>query len=296
MVAPRRLPSLAGLRAFEAAARHLSFRKAAAELAVTPTAISHQLRLLEATLGLPLFERHVRRVSLTQAGAQLYPVLRDSLDTIARAVAELSPQHRRSSVTVSATTLFTARRLIPALGLFQSRWPQFALRLHASDEAVDLSSGDADIAVRYGAGPFGSLVSEVLCPERFGVVCSPALGLREPADLIATTLIHSEWRRRDLQPDWRRWQAPAGVAGLDVEAGLRFSDESHAIQAAIAGQGAVITSLLLVEDELARGVLVHPFGPVIEGHHYHLVATAEALASPDVQAVAEWLRAIAPPR
>lgn len=296
MVAPRRLPSLAGLRAFEAAARHLSFRKAAAELAVTPTAISHQLRLLEATLGLPLFERHVRRVSLTQAGAQLYPVLRDSLDTIARAVAELSPQHRRSSVTVSATTLFTARRLIPALGLFQSRWPQFALRLHASDEAVDLSSGDADIAVRYGAGPFGSLVSEVLCRERFGVVCSPALGLREPADLIATTLIHSEWRRRDLQPDWRRWQALAGVAGLDVEAGLRFSDESHAIQAAIAGQGAVITSLLLVEDELARGVLVHPFGPVIEGHHYHLVATAEALASRDVQAVAEWLRAIAPPR
>jgi LysR family glycine cleavage system transcriptional activator len=292
MMSPRKLPPLASLRAFEAAARHLSFRKAADELAVTPTAVSHQLRLLEATLGLPLFERHVRRVSLTQAGAQLYPVLREGLDSFARAIAELAPE-RRSAVTISATTLFTARRLIPALSSFQAQWPQFALRLHASDEAVDLVSGAADIAVRYGAGPFAGLVSEVLCQDRFGVVCSPVLGLREPADLTAATLIHSEWHRRDLQPDWRRWQALAQVAGLNVDAGLRITDESHAIQAAVAGQGVVITSLFLIEDELARGVLVHPFGPVIEGHHYHLVATERNMASADVEAVRQWLKAVA---
>lgn len=290
---PRKLPPLAALRAFEAAARHLSFRKAADELAVTPTAVSHQLRLLEATLGLPLFERHVRRVSLTPAGAQLYPVLREGLDNFARAIAELSPQPRRSAVTISATTLFTARRLIPALGLFQKQWPQFALRLHASDDAVDLASGAADIAVRYGAGPFAGLMSEVLCQDRFGVVCSPWLDLRVPADLTAATLIHSEWHRRDLQPDWRRWQALAQVPGLNVDAGLRITDESHAIQAAVAGQGVVITSLLMVEDELSRGVLAHPFGPVIEGHHYHLVATQENMASADVQAVRQWLKAVA---
>jgi LysR family glycine cleavage system transcriptional activator len=295
MSEPRKLPPLAALRAFEAAARHLSFQKAARELAVTPTAISHQLRLLEATLGLPLFDRHVRRVSLTPAGAQLYPVLRDGLDNFARAIAELSPRPQRNAVTVSATTLFTARRLIPALGLFQTQWPQFALRLHASDEAVDLSGGAADVAVRYGAGPFEGLVSEPLWQERFGVVCSPALGLRNPAELTKVALIHSEWRRQDLQPDWRRWQALARVAGLNVEAGLRFTDESHAIQAAVAGQGAVITSLLLVEDELSRGVLMHPFGPVIEGHHYHLVATEENMASADVQAVRQWLKAVASP-
>jgi LysR family glycine cleavage system transcriptional activator len=292
---PRKLPPLAALRAFEAAARHLSFRKAADELAVTPTAVSHQLRLLEATLGLALFERHVRRVSLTPAGAQLYPVLREGLDNFARAIAELSPQPRRSAVTVSATTLFTARRLIPALGSFQAQWPQFALRLHASDDAVDLASGAADIAVRYGAGPFAGLMSEVLCQDRFGVLCSPSLGLRVPADLAAATLIHSEWHRRDLQPDWRRWQALAQVPGLNVDAGLRITDESHAIQAAVAGQGAVITSLFLVEDELSRGVLVHPFGPVIEGHNYHLVATEQNMASDDVQAVRQWLRAVASP-
>lgn len=295
MKSPRKLPPLAALRAFEAAARHLSFSRAADELAVTPTAISHQLRLLEATLGLPLFERHVRRVSLTQAGAQLYPVLRDGLDSFAHAIADLSPQPRRSAVTVSATTLFTARRLIPALGSFQAQWPQFALRLHASDDAVDLAGGAADIAVRYGAGPFAGLVSELLSQDRFGVVCSPALGLRAPTDLNTAMLIHSEWHCRDLQPDWRRWQALAQVPGLNVDAGLRITDESHAIQAAVAGQGVFITSLLMVEDELARGVLVHPFGPIIEGHHYHLVATEENMASVDVQAVRQWLKAVAPP-
>jgi len=291
----RRLPPLAALRAFEAAARHLSFQKAAAELAVTPTAISHQLRLLEATLGLALFERQVRRVSLTQAGAHLYPVLREGLDNFARAIAELSPQPRRNAVTISATTLFTARRLIPALGFFQKQWPQYALRLHASDDAVDLLSGAADIAVRYGAGPFPGLVSEILCQDRFGVVCSPALGLRDAADLVTATLIHSEWRRRDLQPDWRRWQALAQVPGLNVDAGLHITDESHAIQAAVAGQGVVITSLFLIEDELSRGVLVHPFGPIIEGHDYHLVATQENMASADVEAVRQWLKAVAAP-
>lgn len=295
MRTPRKLPPLASLRAFEAAARHLSFRKAADELAVTPTAISHQIRLLEATLGLPLFGRHVRRVSLTQAGAQLYPVLRDGLDDFARAIAALSPQPARSTVTVSATTLFTARRMIPALGAFQAQWPQVALRLHASDDAVDLASGAADIAVRYGAGPFPGFVSEPLCQDRFGVVCSPALGLRDPPHLTTATLIHSEWHRRDLQPDWRRWQALAQVQGLNVDAGLRITDESHAIQAAIAGQGVVIASLLMVEDELSRGVLVHPFGPIIEGHHYHLVATERTMASADVQAVRQWLKAVASP-
>ncbi len=292
MTNARKLPPLASLRAFEAAARHLSFRKAADELAVTPTAISHQLRLLEATLGLPLFERHVRRVSLTPAGAQLYPVLRDGLDRFASVIAELAPE-RRGAVTISATTLFTARRLIPALGLFREQWPQFALRLDASDDAVDLANGAADIAVRYGAGPFAGLVSEPLCQEHFGVVCSPSLGLRGRADLPAATLIHSQWRRRDLQPDWRCWQALAQVPGLDVETGLHITDESHAIQAAVAGQGVIVTSLFLVEDELARGVLVHPFGPVIEGHHYHLVATERSMASADVQAVRQWLKAVA---
>lgn len=290
MLHPRKLPPLLALRAFEAAARHVSFRTAAEELAVTPTAVSHQVRLLEDTLGLPLFERHVRRVSLTQAGAHLYPVLRDGLDAFSRAVAELYPQPRRRAVTVTATTLFTARRLIPALGAFQAAWPQYELRLNATDEAVDLVSGAADIAVRYGAGPFVGLVSEPLCCERFGLVCSPSIGLSRPEQLLEATIIHSEWRRRDIQPGWERWRSLAGLPTLNTTNGLRFTDESHAIQAAIAGHGVAIASLVLVEDELSRGVLVHPFGPVIEGHHYHLVATPENMACDDVRAVCDWLK------
>ncbi|MDP4026786.1 LysR substrate-binding domain-containing protein [Methylobacterium sp. NEAU 140] len=288
---PRKLPPLGALRAFEAAARHLSFRRAAEELAVTPTAISHQVRLLEAILGQDLFVRHVRRISLTPAGTHLFPTLQAGLDAFARAIAELDARERRRAVTVTATTLFTARRLIPAIGAFRTRWPHHDLRLHASDEAVDLTRGAADIAVRYGSGPFGDLVAEPLLRERFGVVCSPSLGLSRPEQLLEAALIHCEWHRSDLQLGWERWRALSGLTALDTRAGHHFTDESHAIQAAVAGHGAAICGLALVEDELRRGLLVHPFGPVMEGQVYHLLMTARTMGCADVQAVRDWLRA-----
>lgn len=286
----RRLPPLAALRAFEAAARHLSFRRAADELAVTPTAISHQIRLLEDTLGLALFARHVRRVALTEAGLRLYPTLRDGFDGFERTIAELSPQSRRKAVTLTATTLFTARRLLPALGAFRTRYPEFDLRLHAADEVVDLHSGLADIAVRYGAGPFEGLVAEPLLSERFGVLCSPQLGLSQPTDLTRATLIHTEWKRRDMAPDWRRWKSLAGLPDLATDEGPRFTEDGHNLQAAIAGIGATIGSLVLANPEIEAGLLVHPFGPVIDGETYHVVATAENLACADVRAVRDWLK------
>lgn len=286
----RRLPPLAALRAFEAAARHLSFRRAADELAVTPTAISHQIRLLEETLGQALFARHVRRVALTEIGFRLYPTLRDGFDAIDRAIAELSPQNRRKAVTLTATTLFTARRLLPALGTFRANHPEFDLRLHAADEVVDLTSGLADIAVRYGPGPFEGLVAEPLLSERFGVLCSPQLGLSHPSDLKRATLLHTEWRRRDRAPDWHRWIKLAGVTDLAIDVGPRFTEDGHNLQAAVAGHGATIGSLVLASPEVEAGLLVNPFGPVIEGDAYHVVATAENLACADVQAVRGWLK------
>lgn len=288
----RGLPPLATLRAFEAAARHLSFRRAADELAVTPTAISHQIRLLEGTLGLSLFDRHVRRVALTEVGSRLYPTLRDGFDAFDRAFAELSPQNRRKAVTLTATTLFTGRRLLPALGTFRARHPEFDLRLHATDEVVDLTSGLADIAVRYGPGPFEGLEAEPLLSERFGVLCSPQLGLSNPTDLKLTTLLHTEWRRHDMAPDWRRWAKLAGVTDLAIDEGTRFTEDGHNLQAAIAGHGATIGSLALAGREIEAGLLVHPFGPVIDGETYHVVATAENLACADVRAVRDWLKEV----
>lgn len=286
----RRLPPLAALRAFEAAARHLSFRKAAEELAVTPTAISHQIRLLEEILGLALFIRQVRRVALTDAGQRLYPTLREGFDAFEHAIAELSPQSRRKAVTLTATMLFTARRLLPALGAFRSHHPEFDLRLHASDELVDLTAGVADIAVRYGSGPFHGLVTEPLLSERFGVLCSPRLDLSSPDDLKRATLLHAEWKRPGKAPDWRRWARLAGMRDLAVEEGPRFTEDGHALQAAVAGHGAAIASLVLAGPEIEAGLLVHPFGPVIEGETYHIVATPENMTCADVRAVCDWLK------
>jgi LysR family glycine cleavage system transcriptional activator len=292
MILARKLPPLTALRAFEAAARHLSFRKAAEELAVTPTAISHQVRLLEETLGLALFQRHTRRVSLTAAGNALFPALRDGFDAFAGAITGLYPQSERRAVTLSATTLFTARRLIPRVGAFRERFPEFELRLHAAETVVDLHGGVADAAVRYGRGPFPGLISHHLCDELFGVICSPLLRVAAPEDLKGVTLLHAEWyKQSDQTPNWRRWMQEARADWLDIERGPHFTDESHAIQAAIAGQGVVVASLILLRDELAGGVLVQPFGPLIAGDGYHFVATPENMACADVLALKEWLTA-----
>lgn len=288
----RRLPALAALRAFEAAARHLSFRQAADELSVTPTAVSHQIRLLEEVLGMSLFVRHVRRVTLTDAGERLYPTLRDGFDAFERAIMDLSPQNRRKAVTLTATTLFTARRLLPALGRFRADHPLFDLRLHASDDVVDLRTGVADIAIRYGTGLFDGLVAESLIVERFGILCSPQLRISNSDDLAHATLIHTEWKRPGMAPDWTRWARLAGMTDLAVGEGPRFTDDGHALQAAVAGHGVVIASLVLAQPEIEAGLLVHPFGPEIQGGSYHIVATAANMACADVQAVRAWLRTV----
>jgi LysR family glycine cleavage system transcriptional activator len=288
IVRARRLPPLAALRAFEAAARHLSFREAAAELAVTPTAISHQIRLLEQTLGTALFVRRTRRVALTEAGQRLFPTLRDGFDAFAHVIATLVPKHARPAVTVSATTQFTSRRLLPAVPAFNVRHPEIDLRLHASEEPVDIAAGAADIAIRYGGEIGAGLQSEPLLAERFGLLCSPMLGLTGPEDLRRVPLLHTDWLR-ETTPGWDRWTKRAGITGLKLDQGARFTNGDHAIQAAIAGQGAIIASLVLAEEEIRAGLLVQPFGPVIEGIYYQIVTRAEPLR-PEVAVVIDWLR------
>lgn len=287
----RRLPPLGTLRAFEAAARLRSFKRAAEELSVTPTAISHQIRALEAQLGLRLFERETRRVRPTAEAERLYPVLRDGFDAFAQAIAELTARPRRQALTISATLSFTAKWLVPRVASFHAAYPDLDLRLHASDDPVDLHGGVADAAIRYGRGPYPGLIAEPLIDNRFAPVCSPRLDLRGPDDLRRHTLLHSEWRHPTQDsPTWRGWCAQAGLDGLDVDAGLRFTDESHAIQSAIAGHGVALLSLTLVADDLAAGTLVQPFGPALQGHP-HWFVHADVNPSPQVRALRDWLRA-----
>ena len=287
----RRLPPLSALRAFEAAARHGSFKRAARELAVTPTAVSHQIRSLEEHTGLTLFERKVRKVVLTEAGAQLYPVLRDGFDTFESALTRLVRTEKRTQVTISATSAFTAKWIVPRVARFHALHPTIDLQLHAADEAVDLTHDVADIAIRYGRGPYPGLVAEVMFTDRFAPVVSPMLGLRAPAQLDAAALIHFQWKRpHPLNPTWERWFACAGLPSIAPRGQLRFTDEGHAIQAAVAGQGIALLSLELVASELAAGQLVQPFGPTLPGHTYHLVMRAEPPPSASVRAAADWLR------
>ncbi|MGQ9365462.1 transcriptional regulator GcvA [Azospirillum sp. ST 5-10] len=293
----RRLPPLAALRAFEAAARHMSFKRAAAELGVTPTAISHHVKLLEDTLGQRLFDRQPRRLTITRAGMALFPGVRDGLDAFAAAVraATAAPAHR--SVTLSATTAFTAKRLVPQVAAFRAAHPGIDLRLHASDSPADLRARTADVAVRYGRGPYPGLHAERLAGDRFAPVCSPHLGVRTARDLARTTLIHFEWQRVEQDtPVWRRWLERAGMPDVDPQAGLVFTDEGHAIQAAIAGHGVALLSLVLVAEDLASGALVQPFGPALDGHAFHLVHPPNPPDADGVAAVRDWLRsAVLPP-
>ncbi|WP_087001494.1 transcriptional regulator GcvA [Rhizobium sullae] len=287
----RRLPPLSALRAFEAAARHGSFKRAASELAVTPTAVSHQIRALEEHVGIALFERRTRQVVLTDAGAQLYPVLRDGFDAFAEVIERLTRRRSRAQVTISATIAFTARWLVPRVTAFRALHPNIDLQLQASDEVVNLDSVGVDIAIRYGTGPYPSFSVTPLFADRFAPVFNPMLKVASVADFAQWPLIDFQWRRRHPDnPTWSRWFAEAGLPEPREPAQLRFSDESHAIQAAVAGQGIALASLALVKDELAAGQLVQPFGPLIAGFRHH-VLTRPGESAPEIAATVQWLQA-----
>lgn len=287
----RSLPPLSALRAFEAAARHSSFKQAAQELSLTPTAISHQVRALEAHLGLRLFDRQTRLVKLTEAGQQLGSALQDSFDRMAEAVASIKP--RRAAVTLSTTPAFAAQWLLPRWDSFAALHGDIDLRLHASNALADLGSGEAHLAIRYGLGRYTGLESLPLLADRFMPVASPRLALRKPADLAKHPLIHFEWHRPDRShPSWPLWLKAAGLR-LPSSGGLRFTEESHAIQAALAGQGVALLSEVLVRDEVTRGLLYSPFGPALQGMTYHLVWSASTPLKPAVEAVKAWVSAMA---
>ena len=214
----RRLPPLGALRAFEAAARHGSFKLAAAELAVTPTAISHQIRGLEENIGLSLFERRVRQVMLTEAGLQLYPVLREGFDAFEAAIARLTRGRSRIQITITATSAFTAKWLVPRVSGFRALHPDIDLHLLASDDAIDLDAAGADLAIRYGRGPYPGLSAEAMFADRFAPVVNPLLRKIAFDDLTgddpeAAPLIHFRWQTEaSAEPDLGNLVRSRGIA------------------------------------------------------------------------------------
>lgn len=288
-----RLPSLSALRAFEAAARLGSFKHAAEELAVTPTAISHRIRVLEEDLERPLFVRKVRAVELTADGRILQAAVSSGFHTIAVAITQLR-QPGRATVTLSTTPAFAAKWLVPKLGAFQSAHPDIDLHVHASNAPVDLKAGTVDLAIRYGEGHYPGLTATLLLEDRFAPVVSPTIAPMARRDVSQWSLIHFDWHRPpSVALGWDAWARAAGSQPSELPGGgVRYSEESHAIQAAVAGQGIALVSLLLVEEELRLGLLQVAAEPTLPALSYHLLQSSHHPPSEPVSVVERWLKRV----
>lgn len=296
----RRLPPLNSLRAFEAAARHLSFTKAANELHVTPAAISHQIKALEEHCGAALFRRRTRSLALTETAQAALPALREGFDKLAEAADRLTPAVDSGVLTVSVAPSFAAKWLMPRLEGFRAAHPGFDIRIDATDGLVTFDTDGVDIALRYGRGDYPGLVSDCLMAETVFPVCSPSLiegerAIRSPADLALHTLVHVTWQSAEAEaPSWRMWLKAAGIETIDAERGPRFNMDSMAVQAAIDGQGVALANGALVADDLAAGRLVRPFPRTTDETTmfcYFVVYPDVHRRNPKVLAFRDWVMA-----
>jgi LysR family glycine cleavage system transcriptional activator len=288
------LPSLHALHVFEAAARYMSFTEAAGELHITQTAVSHQVKALESELGVALFRRGPRRVSLTAAGrawaAELGPIFA-RLEAAHRKLRHAS-RRGQGEVALSIIPSFASRWLVPRLGRFLDVHPQMELRISASAHLVDFATEPVDLGIRYGTGRYPGLAVERLAADAWVVVAAPALLARRrpraPRDLLGELLLHD-----DTPGAWATWLARQGVSGASPERRTEISDSSMLAEAALRGQGIALARWSLIVDELATGrlELVFPrLAPVPTGRAYFLVAPRENLRRPAVAAFWDWVR------
>lgn len=300
----QRLPPLTALRAFEAAARHMSFKAAAVELGVTPTAVSHQIRELEAACGAVLFRRQPRPLALTEAGDRLFPVLRAGFDSIAAVVSGLGEAAARRPLRVTTTNAFAHRWLVPRLPLWRAQHPEQTLEVIGTDALIDLRAGDADVAIRYARTAPAGLVSCEILRDTFWPMCSPALlpprsTQLSPAALLRLPLIHMQWQAWEpAAPTWRRWveaarRAEPSLSDPGESEGLHIREELHAIEAMIGGQGVGICSDLLVARELESGALVKASALWLPGFGFHVAHTQDHPRRTLVDQFSAWVRATA---
>lgn len=288
----RRLPPLNALHSFEAAARHLSFSKAADELHVTHGAVSRAIRHLEEHLGVDLFVRAARSVRLTATGAAYANEVREALERIAAATVVARGQPSSRTLNVSTLDSFAAKWLVPRLFRFRRQHGDIDVRLSTSEKLADFVADGIDIAIRYGRGQYPGLAVELLLEEDLFPACSPAFlegqhPLRTPADLVHHTLIHD-----DFHIDWATWLRSAGVEGVDAHRGPSYHSSEHAVQAAVLGEGVVLARSALVADDLAAGRLVRPFTLRLPaGLAYYVAYPPRALQQEKVRVFRDWLLA-----
>lgn len=298
-----RLPPLNALRAFESAARHLSFREAAAELGVTPTAISHQIKLLEGSCGLQLFRRRPRPLGLTPAGDALFPVLHRGFESFAAAYEDLSAASRRQPLRVTVPSAFAGRWLVPRLPKWRELYPAAPLEIIGADRVLDLDRGEADVAIRYARNRPQGHPAQELFRDSYAPICRPSLlpGGRTVATAVGLAglpRINYDWMRSDAEtPTWRRWWATLREsepgATLSDDCVLRFREEAHAIEAVLAGQGIGIMSDVVLGPELARGELIRAHPLTLPGLGYWLTHLPHHPRQRAIRQFADWLRSAA---
>jgi len=286
-----RMPPLNAMRSFEAAARHLSFTRAADELFVTQAAISHQVKALEQDLGVMLFKRLNRNLKLTEEGQALLPFVRSAFEQLSSGVRELERFCAGGTLTVTAPPTFAGEWLVPRLGRLHLAHPEIDLRLNSASRKIDLIREGVDCGIRHGEGDWPGLRAYRLFQPEVKPICSPALlegehPLRSPADLVHHTLLHAT----DGMDEWQLWLLAAGVEGIDLSRGLRFENGDHAMKAALSGAGVAIGRRPLINDDLAKGRLVEPFDFSLNNQcAYHFIAPEATADQPKIAAFRGWL-------
>jgi LysR family transcriptional regulator, glycine cleavage system transcriptional activator len=307
-----RLPPLNALRAFEAAARHLSFKNAANELSVTPAAISHQIKMLEDFLGLALFRRLTRSLELTPEGEAMLPKVREGLECFAAAVESTRLQVAKERLVVISPPSFATRWLVPRLKGFCQTQSDVQLNLVGSVDAidndqtaatqafesVDLREGESQVAICFGTGEYPGFHVDRILSSGYVAVCSPKLmegthPLHEPADVRFHVLIHDDTiANEQARPSWDKWLRQAGVTGVDAIAGPHFCNSGLALVAAVEGQGIALASRPLAATDVAAGRLICPFKVSVQQNYAYYLVVPEAISGrPAIEAFRCWLRA-----
>jgi LysR family glycine cleavage system transcriptional activator len=291
----RRLPPLNALRAFEAAARHLNFSRAADELSVTPGAVSQQIQNLEDYVGVALFKRTPKGLLLTDPAQIALPSLREAFDRLAEAASMLTAAVDGRRLTVTVPPSFASKWLLPRLGDFETQHPEVDVWVSADNEINDFASGEVDLAIRYGSGRYPGLETIRLMHETVLPVASPALletqPLEAPADLANQVLLHDGSPDADPScPDWTMWLAARGVKGVDGSRGPRFNQSSLVIEAAVGGRGVALAKRTLAQADLDAGRLVVPLQiATAVDFAYYLVHPKTKGRLPQVKAFIGWI-------
>jgi LysR family transcriptional regulator, glycine cleavage system transcriptional activator len=282
----------------------MSFREAATELGVTPTAISHQIRLLEDICGRPLFRRRPRPLVLTGAGERMFPVIRNGFDSFAAAIASASADIRQRPLRVTSPNAFASRWLVPRLPKWREAHPKIPLEIIGTDAVLDLRAGAADVAIRYARRMPPDLAAQEIVRDTYFAVGSPELlakgnrRIERAADLLQYPLIHFDWMNPDREsPTWPRWLATArlidpGIPDTNEAWDLSFREELHAIDAVAAGQGIAICSDVMVGRELKSGALVKAHALSLPGYGFYLVSVPDHPQRPNIEAFSAWMRSM----